>query len=209
MINLVILLGPPGSGKGAQGQKIAESLGFTRIVMGDLVRRNSLDVSGGKYLSDEVVSTILLEEIKGNESTKDFILDGYPRTLEQCNFLEKNLTKKNILVFCFQINYDLLAKRILGRFVCRSCNSVYNLWFLPTKEPNVCDNCGSTDFITRSDDSLETLKIRLNEYDTSNAKVLNFYLTKSLNIRYIDASKSFDDVYAQISYECKNFFVQR
>lgn len=209
MVNLVILLGPPGSGKGAQGQRIASSLGFTRIVMGDLVRRSSLDVSGGKYLSDELVSKILLDEIKNNEGVKDFVLDGYPRTLEQCNFLEENLKDKNTLVFCFQINYDLLAKRILGRFVCKSCNAVYNRWFLPTKEPNACDNCLSNDFITRSDDSLETLKIRLNEFDISNAKVLNFYFTKSLNIKYIDASKSFDDVYAQISSECKNFFVQR
>ena len=116
--------------------------------------------------------------------------------------------QKNILVFCFQINYDLLAKRILGRFACKSCNMIYNHWFLPTKKPNVCDNCLSSDFITRSDDSAETLKIRLNEYDTSNTQVLNFYISKSLNIKYIDASKSFDDVYVQISTECKNFFGQ-
>ena len=114
--------------------------------------------------------------------------------------------EKNILVFSFQINYDFLAKRILGRFVCSSCAAVYNKWFLPTKTPGVCDNCASQNFVTRSDDSLETLKVRLNEYDASNAEVLNFYLSQASVVKYIDASKSFDEVYQQISSEC-NFFL--
>jgi adenylate kinase len=201
MSYFIILIGPPGCGKGTQASDLSLYLKANKISMGDLVRNkvNSGDSSviHGKLINDDFINEIFLHEIISIKDDQNIVLDGYPRTIEQTFFLEKIKKHRKILVFYFKVHYDVLFKRILGRFSCADCGFIYNQYFRPTKIVGVCDFCGSINVSIRSDDKQEVLVNRLIEYDKLTLPILDYY--KKLDLVYeIDASQSTDKVLEEV-----------
>ncbi|MCS7214325.1 MAG: adenylate kinase [Candidatus Calescibacterium sp.] len=188
---VLIFFGPPGSGKGTQGKIISQRLGIPHIATGDIMReavanetelgKKVKDYLGrGLLVPDEIVIQIIEERLKRDDVKKGFILDGFPRTVEQARALEglfKKLSIQNYMVLYFDVPDEDIIKRISGRRSCVKCGSVYNVFFGPPKTPNKCDSCGS-DLIVREDDTEEKVKKRLDVYKQSTLPVLDFYSSK-------------------------------
>ncbi len=199
----IIFLGAPGSGKGTQAAFIAAKLKIPAISTGDALRKEVAIESeigklaksymdSGKLVPDEVVIGIIKNRIVQEDCQNGFILDGFPRNTSQADALEtmlNSLSKKIDRVFNFDVTEEILIKRISGRFSCKNCGTVYNRYFkLPVKE-GICDNCGSDQFDSRSDDTEETVKNRLKVYHDSTFELIGYYEKKNLLIS-IDAVKS-------------------
>ncbi len=190
----LILFGPPGCGKGTQASFIYEKYNIPHLSTGDMLRaavsaeteiglkaQNIMD-SGG-LVPDDVVIKIISERIDHNDCKKGFILDGFPRTINQAEALDEMLVKKNIFidrVIEFKVNDIELIKRISGRFSCLSCGANFNDHFKPTKRENYCDICGNSKFLRREDDNVETATSRLNTYNEGTAPLIPFYSKKDI-----------------------------
>ncbi len=198
----IIFLGAPGSGKGTQAQMLQSDLGIYSISTGDVLRKevaNQSDIGkvaksymdSGKLVPDEVVIDIIKNTITQKFCAQGFILDGFPRTINQAIELDKMLgmlAKKIDKVFNFEVSDEVLIKRISGRFSCKKCGSVYNRYFKPTKKNGLCDVCGANEFESRVDDNEETVKNRLQVYYQSSFPLIEFYKKKNLLVS-IDALK--------------------
>lgn len=198
----IIFLGAPGSGKGTQASLLSKNLEIESIATGDLLRKevekNSIigniakkQMESGALVSDEVVIDIIKEKIVTKNCEKGFILDGFPRNINQALKLEEmfnNLDKKINKVFNFEVEEDVLVKRIAGRYICKKCGAVYNRYFKPTVMEGKCDNCDSNEFETRSDDNELTVKNRLKVYKESSFPLIEYYKKKHLLVS-IDALK--------------------
>jgi adenylate kinase len=186
----IILLGPPGSGKGTQSKYLEDNFGLKQLSSGDMLRAavtNGTEVGklaksymeSGQLVPDEVVMGVVFETLENFPADKPgFILDGFPRTNQQAEELDVFLTKhgKTIgAVILVDVPDDLLVKRIAGRFTCGSCGEVYNDFFRLPKVENTCDRCGGTAFKRRSDDKPETVKERLDVYHTQTKPLVDFY----------------------------------
>ena len=173
---LLVFIGLPGSGKGSQANIIANNHSFEHIAMGDLLR-NYLKKDGekvkhlqkllaqGNLIPDATVNNIINDELshlKANSS--NVILDGYPRSMKQVQYLKENNYEKFIKVIHFDIDKDILVKRITGRFNCAECGAIYNQYLAPPIVEGVCDTCKHTEFVCRKDDNVTSLKQRLHEY---------------------------------------------
>lgn len=212
----LIFLGAPGSGKGTQAKMLQKHIGINAISTGEALRKEVLDQSeigklaksfmdSGKLVPDEVVIGIIKNTIIASQSSKGFILDGFPRNISQAVELDKmmeSLAKKIDIVFNFQVEDEVLIKRISGRFSCKRCGSVYNRYFKPTKKEGFCDDCQSNEFESRVDDNFETVKHRLEVYYQSSFPLIEFYKKKKLLIE-IDALKMapliFEDLLSSIN----------
>jgi|APGre2960657423_1045063.scaffolds.fasta_scaffold00170_13 adenylate kinase len=198
----IIFLGAPGSGKGTQAQMLQSDLGIYSISTGDVLRKevaNQSDIGkvaksymdSGKLVPDEVVIDIIKNTITQKFCAQGFILDGFPRTINQAIELDKMLgmlAKKIDKVFNFEVSDEVLIKRISGRFSCKKCGSVYNRYFKPAKKNGLCDVCGANEFESRVDDNEETVKNRLQVYYQSSFPLIEFYKKKNLLVS-IDALK--------------------
>ena len=198
----IIFLGAPGSGKGTQASLLSSSLNIESISTGDLLRREvekkskigvlaKLQMESGALVSDDVVINIIKEKITTKSCEKGFILDGFPRNINQALKLEEmleNCNKKIDKVFNFEVEEDVLIKRIAGRYTCKKCGAVYNRYFKPTFKEGECDNCGSNEFENRSDDNEVTVKNRLKVYKESSFPLIEYYKKKHLLVS-IDALK--------------------
>lgn len=198
----IILLGAPGCGKGTQSALITEKYKIPVISTGDALRReveNSTEIGklaksfmdSGRLVPDEVVVDIVKQRIMKNDCENGFILDGFPRNINQAEILENTLDKigkKISTVINFQIDEETLVKRISGRFLCKKCGAVYNEYFKPTHEKNICDNCKSTEFEKRTDDNEETVRNRLKVYRDSTFQLEAFYKKNNL-LFLVDALK--------------------
>ena len=198
----VIFLGAPGSGKGTQAQMLQAHSGLHSISTGDVLRKEVANQSeigkvaksfmdSGRLVPDEVVIDIIKNTITQKNCTKGFILDGFPRTINQAIELDKMLSifaKKIDKVFNFEVGDEVLIKRISGRFSCKKCGSVYNRYFKPEKKDGLCDVCGANEFESRVDDNEETVKNRLQVYYQSSFPLIEFYKKKNLLVS-IDALK--------------------
>ena len=198
----IIFLGAPGSGKGTQAQMLQSDLGIYSISTGDVLRKevaNQSDIGkvaksymdSGKLVPDEVVIDIIKNTITQKFCAQGFILDGFPRTINQAIELDKMLgmlAKKIDKVFNFEVSDEVLIKRISGRFSCKKCGSVYNRYFKPTKKNGLCDVCGANELESRVDDNEETVKNRLQVYYQSSFPLIEFYKKKNLLVS-IDALK--------------------
>lgn len=213
---ILILFGPPGSGKGTQGQYLVDNYGFSHISTGDLLRKEieagtelGLKVksimAAGQYVPDEIVTEIISKVIS-NPAISNFIFDGYPRTLNQALAFDQLLSVKKLkvdLVINFEVDSDLLVERISGRFSCANCGAVYHDTYKQTRINGVCDKCQGIEFIRRSDDNPEVFKKRVEVYLKEIGDVRNFYQAKSL-VKNIDASQNTES----IKTEVKNILTQ-
>lgn len=198
----IIFLGAPGSGKGTQASLLSKNLNIESIATGDLLRKEvekksrigniaKEQMESGALVSDEVVIDIIREKIVTKSCEKGFILDGFPRNINQALKLEEmliNCNKKINKVFNFEVEEDVLIKRIAGRYICKKCGTVYNRYFKPTLKDGECDNCNSNEFETRSDDNELTVKNRLKVYKESSFPLIEYYKKKHLLVS-IDALK--------------------
>lgn len=205
----IVFLGPPGSGKGTQAKEIATLLGIAHLSTGDVFREMIASnselgieiksyVENGKLVPDELVSRVVFEKI-GSLNGKGFLLDGYPRTVDQAKALEDFSRTKKIptdAVVFFDVNFDELTKRLSARWSCGKCKQVYNLIQKPPKTVGKCDSCGS-DLIQRPDDKAEVVQERLKVYTRLTEPVLSFYSSRP-GYSKINAAQAIDKVTADI-----------
>jgi len=212
---LIILLGPPGAGKGTQAEKIVRDNNLVYIATGDILRqavktetplgrkaRNYMDQ--GQLVPDELVVEIVKDRLTDFDCLKGALLDGFPRTVSQAVFLEQVLPdiKQQVdLVLSLEVAEEELIERLTGRRVCSDCGATYHLKFKPPQVRNVCDQCGG-DLYQRDDDSLETVKERLQVYREQTEPLIAFYTEKELLCR-IDGNQEIDQVYQQIDEAIK------
>ncbi|MBM3509781.1 MAG: adenylate kinase [Alphaproteobacteria bacterium] len=208
---ILILLGPPGAGKGTQAKRIEERFGLLTLSTGDMLRtavREGTDVGkrakavmdAGKLVSDEIIVAIVDEAIGRLEPTQGFILDGVPRTTAQADAIGAILEKRGRTldhVIEMKVDDTVLTERITGRFTCAKCGAGYHDTFKKTKVAGVCDKCGSREFTRRSDDNADTVKARLKAYHAETAPLLDYYRQRGL-IRAVDGMAEIDQVTRQM-----------
>ena len=193
----LILLGPPGSGKGTIASKLAQEFGYKHISTGDAFReairnKTPIGLEAKKYLDrgelvpDKITVNVLKEKISGAE---DFILDGYPRTIPQADAIKD---MKINLVINIEVSEKNIVERISGRRTCENCGKVYHLKFIPPPEDGKCE-CGGK-LIQRSDEQPEVVKDRLKEYDKKTAPLIDYYQQKGL-LKTIDGNPAPKEVY--------------
>lgn len=188
---IIILMGPPGSGKGTQASRIAKEKGIAHISTGDILRENIRNktplgikakeyVDAGKYVPDDVIMDVLFDRVSKDDAKKGYLLDGFPRTIPQAEVLAQRLEKGNcVVVVNLDVSDDVIIKRISGRLTCPDCGAVYNEFFKPPKEEGVCDQCGAEPK-HRDDDNAETVKQRLKTYHEQTKPVLDYYKGKKM-----------------------------
>ncbi|MDD3295940.1 MAG: adenylate kinase [Candidatus Omnitrophica bacterium] len=205
----IILFGAPGSGKGTQAVVLAQRLGIKRISLGDILRDEvkkqtslGLEVKGymekGLLVPDELVSRVIEENI----DRQGFILDGYPRTLNQAKALDEILGKHSIDIDAFvvlDVDEETVINRLSKRRVCKACGAVYHLINMPSKVEGVCDVCGG-ELIQRKDDNMEVIKKRWEVFNKENKPLLDFYQEKG-KVFSLDGRKDKDEVFEQLAKE--------
>ena len=186
---IIILLGLPGSGKGTQGAILSRELALPHISTGDIFRQMILKeseeskmlasyMSEGKLVPTDTVNQVVRKFILSDECKDGCIIDGYPRTLDQAEYFTENIGA-NINVIFFDIDDEIVIKRILGRFSCASCGRIYNEYFDKPAKEGVCDDCGSHEFSARLDDDESTILSRIEEYKKETLPLIEYYQHKS------------------------------
>ncbi len=209
----VILLGPPGAGKGTQSKYLEDSFQLKQLSSGDMLRRAvaigsevglvaKSYMDGGKLVPDDVVMGVVFETIDGlPPETPGVILDGFPRTIQQAEELDgvlKGHGKTIDAVIVVDVSDDQLVKRIAGRFTCLNCGEVYNDHFRQPKTAGVCDRCGGTAFKRRSDDNTETVRERLAVYHTETKPLIDYYRGKG-KLHVVNGEAPIDEVNRRIN----------
>lgn len=191
---ILILLGPPGSGKGTQAKRLEDGRGLVQLSTGDMLRvavasgnemgQQAKKVMGaGELMPDEIMIQIISDRIDQPDCQNGFILDGFPRTTPQAEALDKLLDAKSLnlgKVIELKVDEEALVERVTGRYSCAKCGSGYHDKFQQPKQDGVCDSCGSTEFSRRSDDNEETVRSRLAAYHDQTAEIVPYYLGKGL-----------------------------
>lgn len=207
----IILLGPPGAGKGTQAKFLEEKHGMVQLSTGDMLRASIKNgeplgiqarklMDEGRLVPDELMIQMIEDRISKPDCAKGFILDGFPRTVPQAEALDKMLAahQKNLdAVIELKVDEDALVERVTGRFTCAKCGAGYHSKFKPTKVEGVCDVCGSTEFICRPDDNPETMKTRLKSFREQTAPILPYYQAKGL-LKSVDGMAAMDEVQKSI-----------
>ncbi|MFZ2654275.1 MAG: adenylate kinase [Victivallales bacterium] len=189
----LVFLGAPGAGKGTLAQILCKEMKLAHISTGDILRseiKNGTElgkkaqsyVTSGGLVPDDLVADMVAKRLLEKDCQGGFVLDGFPRTVNQADLLEKALIKigrKLDGVVYFEAPEDLLIKRLTARLMCRKCNSIYNTLFTPPTNKGVCDKCG-TELFQRPDDSLETAKDRLKVYNEQTAPLVPYYKNKKM-----------------------------
>lgn len=211
----ILLMGPPGAGKGTQAEKLIREYGIPQISTGDMFRAavksgTALGKEAKSYMDkgalvpDSVTVGIVKERLVQDDCKKGWILDGFPRTTAQASALDAILHDLGIqltAVLDFNVNRDDLVKRVSGRLVCRQCGASFHKEFRPPKQEGVCDNCGG-ELYQRADDNEVTVRERLAVYDTSTKPLIDYYKVSG---RYyeINGDQSMDKVFADVQAALK------
>ncbi|MFD1796461.1 adenylate kinase [Paracoccus aurantiacus] len=207
----IILLGPPGAGKGTQARRLVDERGLVQLSTGDMLReaRSSGTEMGnvvaevmdkGQLVTDEIVIGLIREKLEGSDAP-GFIFDGFPRTLAQADALGELLDgmgQKVDGVVEMRVDDDALVERISGRYTCGNCGEVYHDSTKPTKVEGVCDVCGSTDLRRRADDNAESLKTRLLEYYKKTSPLIGYYYAKG-TLHPVDGMAAVDTVAGEMA----------
>lgn len=206
----IIMLGPPGAGKGTQAQMLAEKYGIPQISTGDMLRAAVAEgtelgkkakeyMDKGQLVPDEVVIGIVKERLSKPDCEKGFILDGFPRTVAQAEALDKMLAemgKKIDYVINIVVPDEEILKRLTGRRTCRKCGAMYHVIYNPPKVEGVCDKCGG-ELYQRDDDKEETIKNRLSVYHSQTAPLIEYYRKKGVLVD-IDGTKDIKSIFEDI-----------
>jgi adenylate kinase len=207
----LLLLGPPGAGKGTQAERIAARYGIPHLSTGDMLReavaadtevgrRAKSIMDAGRLVPDDVMIRLVAERIAQPDCAGGFILDGFPRTLAQAEALDRLLQERGLeldLVLEIAVDDEALIERISGRFACARCGAGYHDRFKQPEVPGVCDACGGREFVRREDDNAETVRARLEAYHAQTAPLLPYYRERSL-LSVVDGMAAIDQVTAQV-----------
>lgn len=206
---VIVLLGPPGAGKGTHAEPLSEHFGLPHISTGDLFRdniKNKTDLGQkiksymeqGKLVPDELVLEMLFARIEKPDCDRGFILDGFPRTVNQAKALDAKLEKKsNLIALNFNVPDSILIERISGRMVCQDCKKPYHKTFSPPRQSNVCDSCGGI-LYTRDDDQESIVRKRLQVYHTESQPLIDYYAKKKNVLKEIDSQNSKEQVFRDV-----------
>ena len=207
----LILLGPPGAGKGTQAEAITEKRGLVQLSTGEMLRQAvkagtpigreaSAIMEAGGLVPDQIVIQIIAERIAAPDCAKGFILDGFPRTLKQAAALDvllASLGKQIDAVIEIKVDDKVLIDRISGRYMCANCGASYHDTNCKPKVEGVCDRCGSKAFVRRADDNAETVKNRLMAYYRETAPLIGYYFAKG-KLRTVDGMAAISKVSRQV-----------
>ncbi|MAH84870.1 MAG: adenylate kinase [Rhodospirillaceae bacterium TMED8] len=188
-MKIVILLGPPGSGKGTQAKTIQEAHNIVQLSTGEMLRaevaaqsvaglRAKVIIEAGRFVSDDLIIAMVGKRIEAKDCSRGFILDGFPRTLQQTIALDDMLKSRNLAVSCvieIVVDHHSMIKRIVGRYACTACNAGYHNEFQKPLKVGVCDICGGNSFFKRADDNEETVKARLVDYRVQTEPIIGYY----------------------------------
>jgi adenylate kinase len=194
----IILLGPPGAGKGTQARLLVDRYGMVQLSTGDMLRaaktsgtemgnRVAEVMARGELVTDEIVIGLIAEQL-GDDSSQRLIFDGFPRTLAQADALEALLARKGRpldAVVELRVDDEALIERIAGRYTCARCGEGYHDTSKPTMAPDICDKCGSTEFDRRADDNPEAVRVRLMAYYRNTSPLIGYYYAKG-KLRTVD-----------------------
>jgi adenylate kinase len=207
----LILLGPPGAGKGTQAQRMVDRYHIPQISTGDILRAAVKEstplgmkakgfMDQGQLVPDEIVIGIIEERLKAKDCNAGFILDGFPRTIPQAEALQPILTrmgKKIDYVINMEVDPEELVRRLTGRRTCKNCGAMFHILFQPPKKEEICDRCGGT-LYQRADDKEETIRTRLKEYEKQTAPLIQYYQGKK-TLRSIQGLGGPDQIFDQIT----------
>ncbi|PKU21871.1 adenylate kinase [Telmatospirillum siberiense] len=197
----LILLGPPGGGKGTQAKRLQDDYGLVQLSTGDMLRaavasgseigkKAKAVMAAGQLVSDEIVVGIISDRIRQSDAQRGFILDGFPRTVAQAEALDVMLGEQGLAIDAaieVQVPDQLIVERITGRFTCAKCGAGYHDKFQRPKTDGRCDVCGGSEFTRRADDNAETVRSRLDAYHAQTAPLLPFYQKKGV-LKVVDGT---------------------
>jgi adenylate kinase len=207
----LILLGPPGAGKGTQAKRLERSHGLVQLATGDMLRaavasgsafgqRVKAIMESGQLVPDDVIIEMLGQRVAEPDCANGFILDGFPRTVPQAEALDRMLAARGRgldHVILMEVDEPALVARIAGRFSCRSCGASYHEEYRRPRVEGVCDICGSTDLVHRADDRPDAVATRLAAYRNQTAPLLPYYRERGI-LRTVDGMAAIDEVTRQI-----------
>ena len=208
----LIILGPPGAGKGTQAKRLQESCQIVQLSTGDMLRAEIASKSAlggqakdimeaGELVPDDLIVAMISGRIDQDDCAGGFILDGFPRTTPQAEALDGMLKEKGLVIdhaIEIRVDDEAMVKRITGRFTCAKCGVGYHEEFQRPRTEGVCDKCGGGEFIRRADDNAETVRTRLKAYHEQTAPIVSYYEKKGL-MRGVDGMTSIDEVTRQLN----------
>lgn len=206
----VVLLGPPGAGKGTQAKLLQEEFGAVQISTGDILRKAVAEktslgneaaefINRGALVPDSLIVNLVAERLKEPDCEKGFLLDGFPRTIPQADSLDEILNKMGLNLNCVlsvQVPHKIIVERLAGRRTCRKCSALCHVVFSPPKQSGICDRCGG-ELYQRDDDREQTITHRLQVYENQTAPLVNYYSQRGL-LRAVDGVGEIDQIRARV-----------
>jgi adenylate kinase len=213
----LVLLGPPGAGKGTQAKLLEESRSLLKLSTGDMLRaavaagtelgRKARDImERGELVPDALVINLIAERLDENNGSQGFIFDGFPRTVAQAEALDRLFEERGMAldrVVVMDVDDDALVERITGRFACAKCGEGYHDLYKKPRVAGVCDNCGSTEFVRRPDDNEEVVRSRLKAYHAQTEPVIGYYMGQG-KVKTVDGMADIGAVAAEIGRALDN-----